>query len=82
MRGEVTEVYRPAWGVHPDPLVYVYQTTLRPGAIKGWVVHEQQDDRLFLNLGVMRWVLYDARAGSPTQGRSTRSYSASAIARC
>ncbi len=29
-RGEVTEVYRPSWGVHPDPLVYVYQTTLRP----------------------------------------------------
>ena len=65
-RGEVTEVYRSEWGVHPDPLVYVYQTTVRPGAIKGWVVHEHQDDRLFLNLGVTRWVLFDARTASPT----------------
>jgi dTDP-4-dehydrorhamnose 3,5-epimerase len=68
-RGEITEVYRPSWGVHPDPLVYVYQSTLRAGAIKGWVVHEQQDDRLFLNMGVVRWVLYDPRPGSPTRGR-------------
>ena len=65
-RGEIIEVYRPGWGLHADPLVYVYQSTLRPGAIKGWIVHEHQDDRLFLNVGVMRWVLYDARAGSPT----------------
>ena len=56
------------WDLHPDPLVYVYQSTLRPGAIKGWIVHEQQDDRLFLNVGVMRWVLYDSRTASPTCG--------------
>lgn len=67
-RGEVTEIYRPGWDLHPDPLVYVYQSTLRPGAIKGWIVHEQQDDRLFLNVGVMRWVLYDSRTASPTCG--------------
>jgi dTDP-4-dehydrorhamnose 3,5-epimerase len=67
-RGEVCEVFRPAWGVHPDPLVYVYQATLRPGAIKGWVVHEKQDDRLFTSIGVQRWVLYDARPDSPTHG--------------
>jgi len=68
-RGEVVEVYRPAWGIHPDPLVYVYQIRLRPGAIKGWVIHEHQDDRLFLVSGVVRWALYDARDGSPTRGR-------------
>ena len=67
-RGEIIEVYRPGWDLHPDPLVYVYQSTLRPGAIKGWIVHEHQDDRLFLNVGVMRWVLYDGRPGSPTHG--------------
>jgi dTDP-4-dehydrorhamnose 3,5-epimerase len=67
-RGEITEVYRPDWGLHPDPLVYVYQSTLRPAAIKGWIVHERQEDRLFLNVGVMRWVLYDLRPGSPTCG--------------
>jgi dTDP-4-dehydrorhamnose 3,5-epimerase len=67
-RGEVLEVYRPSWGVHEDPLVYVYQIRLRPGAIKGWVIHEHQDDRLFFVTGVLRWGLYDDRPGSPTRG--------------
>lgn len=68
-RGEVVEIYDPAWGVHPDPLVYVYQISLRPGAIKGWVVHRLQDDRIFLSRGTVRWGLYDDRPDSPTQGR-------------
>jgi dTDP-4-dehydrorhamnose 3,5-epimerase len=67
-RGEVVEVYRPSWDVHPDPLVYVYQVRIRPGAIKGWVIHEHQDDRLFFITGVLRWALYDDRQGSPTRG--------------
>ncbi|MEW6303714.1 MAG: dTDP-4-dehydrorhamnose 3,5-epimerase family protein [Verrucomicrobiota bacterium] len=65
-RGELVEVFNPAWGVHPDPLVYVYQASLRPGAIKGWVKHEKQDDRIYTCLGVMRWAFYDLRDGSPT----------------
>ncbi len=65
-RGEVVEVYRPSWGLHPDPLVYVYQVSLRPHAIKGWVVHQRQDDRFFVSRGVIRWALYDDRAESPT----------------
>lgn len=67
-RGEVCEVYNPAWGLHPDPLVYVYQVSIRPGKIKGWVVHYEQDDRLFFSLGVIKVVLYDDRPGSPTRG--------------
>ena len=65
-RGELIEMYNPAWGLHPEPLVYVYQATVRPGAVKGWVVHEKQDDRLFISLGVMRWALFDNRPDSPT----------------
>jgi dTDP-4-dehydrorhamnose 3,5-epimerase len=65
-RGEVVEVYRPSWGFHPDPLVYIYQIGMRPKAIKGWVIHEKQDDRIFVSRGVVRWVLYDHRADSPT----------------
>jgi dTDP-4-dehydrorhamnose 3,5-epimerase len=67
-RGEVVEVYRPSWGLHDDPLVYVYQVRLRPGAIKGWVIHEHQEDRLFFITGVVRWGLYDHRPDSPTRG--------------
>lgn len=65
-RGELCEVYNPAWGVHPAPMVYCYFATVRPGAIKGWVMHKLQDDRIFTALGVQRWVFFDNRPGSPT----------------
>ncbi|HVR97751.1 MAG TPA: dTDP-4-dehydrorhamnose 3,5-epimerase family protein [Thermoanaerobaculia bacterium] len=67
-RGELCEIYNPAWGIHEAPLVYVYQAMVRPHKVKGWVVHHLQDDRLFISLGTLRIVLYDAREGSPTQG--------------
>ena len=67
-RGEVLEVYRPSWGVHEEPLVYVYQVRIRPGAVKGWVRHEVQADRLFMISGALRWALYDDRPGSATHG--------------
>jgi len=65
-RGEVNEIYNPAWGIMPDPLVYVYQASLRPRKVKGWVLHRLQDDRLFVSLGTLRIALYDARSDSPT----------------
>jgi dTDP-4-dehydrorhamnose 3,5-epimerase len=68
-RGEVTEVYRPSWGMSDEPLVYVYQVAVRPGAIKGWVVHERQDDRLFHISGTTHWALYDNRSDSPSHGQ-------------
>ena len=55
-RGELCEVFDPAWGFHEDPLVYVYQVSIRPGKIKGWVVHREQDDRLFISLGTVKIV--------------------------
>jgi len=70
-RGTLCEVYRPSWGFHPDPLAYVYQVTIRPGQVKGWVVHEKQDDRIFVSLGTVLVVLYDARPESPTRGLVT-----------
>jgi dTDP-4-dehydrorhamnose 3,5-epimerase len=65
-RGELSEIYNPEWGLHPDPMVYAYMATLRPKAIKGWVVHRQQDDRIFICSGVLRWVFYDDRKDSLT----------------
>lgn len=67
-RGHVTEIYRPSWGVHEMPLVYVYQAMLRPGKVKGWGVHAKQDDRVFCVVGSLRVVLYDVREDSPTKG--------------
>jgi dTDP-4-dehydrorhamnose 3,5-epimerase len=65
-RGTLTEVYNPAWGFHDDPMVYLYQFTIRPGQVKGWIVHEEQDDRLFLSFGAVKIVLYDSRPESST----------------
>ena len=65
-RGELVEVYNPAWNLHPDPMVYVYQASVRPGKVKGWVVHHKQDDRLYTMVGVLRWVLFDNRPESPS----------------
>lgn len=67
-RGEIFEVYNPAWGVTDAPLVYAYHILIRPGKVKGWVYHELQDDRLVVLSGAVRIVLYDMREGSPTQG--------------
>lgn len=65
-RGEICEIYRPSWGIHPDPLVYIYQVTIRPGKIKGWVEHKKQDDRIFISRGTLRIALYDNRPASET----------------
>lgn len=67
-RGTLIEVYHPAWSFHPAPLVYVYNFTIRPGAVRGWVVHREQDDRIMLLTGTVKIVLYDSRPDSPTCG--------------
>ena len=67
-RGTICEMFNPAWDFDSSPLVYVYQASLLPGYVKGWVVHYQQLDRLFLASGRIRVVLFDGRQGSPTEG--------------
>ena len=46
-RGEVCEIFDPRWGIDPSAMVYAYQATIRPGKIKGWIVHRLQEDRIF-----------------------------------
>ena len=65
-RGELCEIYNPVWDFAKGPFPYVYMTTLRPHKIRGWVVHREQQDRLFVALGALKIVLYDARPESPT----------------
>jgi dTDP-4-dehydrorhamnose 3,5-epimerase len=68
-RGTLCEILDERWGFTDDPIVYVYHVTIRPGQLRGWVVHATQNDRLFALAGVLRIVLYDARSDSPTHGR-------------
>ena len=67
-RGTVCELFDPRWDWHPDPLVFAYTFTLRPGRIKGWGLHREHEDRYFLLAGELEVVLYDEREDSPTRG--------------
>jgi dTDP-4-dehydrorhamnose 3,5-epimerase len=65
-RGSVVELFDPRWNWHPDPLVFAYSFTIRPGIVKGWNLHKLHEDRYFLLQGEMELVLYDIRPQSPT----------------
>jgi dTDP-4-dehydrorhamnose 3,5-epimerase len=65
-RGSLCEIYDVRWGFTDEPLVYVYTVKIPPGQKRGWVVHADQDDRIFISTGAVKVVLYDARPDSPT----------------
>jgi len=67
-RGAVCEMFDPRWNWHPDPIVFVYTFSIRPGIIKGWGLHKLHDDRYFILFGEVEVVLYDARPDSATKG--------------
>lgn len=67
--GLVTEIYRRDWGLDDRDVGQVFQVTLKPGAISAWHVHRDTTDRLFVNAGMARIVLYDARRDSQTGGQ-------------
>lgn len=71
-RGKLVEILDPRWGWHPDPIEYVYISTLRAGVVKGWALHETHEDRYFVISGAMDLVTYDIRDDSPTRGRIHR----------
>ena len=67
--GIVTEMYRTEWDPSGLPVVHAYQSRLFPGAIGAWSCHKVNVDRLFVNQGLVKLVLYDGREDSPTHGR-------------
>jgi dTDP-4-dehydrorhamnose 3,5-epimerase len=66
--GVITETYRKEWDPTGLPVVHIYQSRLFPGAIGAWSCHAKSIDRLFVNQGHLKVVLYDGREGSPTEG--------------
>jgi dTDP-4-dehydrorhamnose 3,5-epimerase len=66
--GIITETYRKEWDPSGEPVVHVYQSRLFPGAIGAWSCHAKTIDRLFINQGHVKIVLYDDRDDSPTRG--------------
>ena len=67
--GIITELYRPEWDPSGLPVVHAYQSRLFPGAIGAWSCHAKSIDRLFVNQGHVKVVLYDGRGESPTHGK-------------
>jgi dTDP-4-dehydrorhamnose 3,5-epimerase len=67
-RGTLTEIFDERWEFTVDSVPYVYTATIRPGQVRGWVVHLEQDDRLSFVKGTAKLVLYDAREDSETFG--------------
>ena len=71
-RGSVTEIFDPRWNWHPEPMVFSYMFTIRPGVVKGWGLHKLHEDRYFVIEGEMELVLFDPRAESSTYGKICR----------
>ena len=67
--GVITEMFRPEWDPTGLPIVHVYQSRLYPGAIGAWSCHAKAIDRLFVNQGHVKVVLFDGREESGTFGR-------------
>ncbi len=65
-RGTLCEILSSEWRFDEFPLVHVYQVTIRPQHVRGWVIHRLQDDRIFVSEGTVKVVLYDDRPESPT----------------
>jgi len=67
--GVITEMFRPQWDPTGLPVVHIYQSRLFPAAIGAWSCHAKTVDRLFVNQGHVKIVLYDGREESGTYRR-------------
>ena len=66
--GVITEIFRPEWDPTGLPVVHIYQSRLYPGALGAWSCHQRSTDRLFVNQGQLKLVLFDGREDSKTRG--------------
>lgn len=69
-RGALFEIYDGDAEKWPDPIVWIYQTSMYPGVIKGWFVHDHKTDRYTLSSGLILATFYDGREDSPTFGNT------------
>jgi len=67
--GYLVEMFRGDWGFYNNKIDQVFQVALFPGTKSGWHVHQITTDRLFVNYGLVKIVLFDARTDSKTYGK-------------
>jgi dTDP-4-dehydrorhamnose 3,5-epimerase len=66
--GTLAEVARRSWPEIDQEIVQVHVTTTEPGRIRAWGLHQASTDRLFVVSGLVSFVVFDGRKGSPTHG--------------
>ncbi len=66
--GYLTEIFRIDWGLDNFGVDQVFQSVLEPNGFSAWHAHAITTDRLFINFGRMKIVLYDSRKDSSTYG--------------
>jgi dTDP-4-dehydrorhamnose 3,5-epimerase len=66
--GMLTEVFRRDWFDGDVVVDQVFQAVVESRCVSAWHAHATTTDRLCVNQGLMRLVLYDARRESPTFG--------------
>jgi len=65
--GSLVELYREEWGGVVE-VKHVFQEFINPQGITAWHLHHYTTDQLFVSVGTVKIVLYDAREGSKTKG--------------
>lgn len=66
-RGAVMHVLR-ADAPHFAKFGEVYFSVINPGVIKGWKLHTESASNMAVPVGRVKFVMIDARKGSPTEG--------------
>ena len=66
--GVVAEIARVDWPEIDDPIVHAHLTTTEPGRVRGWGLHRNSTDRLFVVKGLVSIVIFDGRVNSATHG--------------
>jgi dTDP-4-dehydrorhamnose 3,5-epimerase len=70
-RGALVEMFtRPEFW--EKDFAYAYQTSIRPGMLKGWFAHQEKMDRYHIVAGELLLLLYDDRPESPTRGQAQK----------
>jgi dTDP-4-dehydrorhamnose 3,5-epimerase len=64
--GYLTEIYRKDFNLDNLGVDQIFQVTLLPKGISAWHAHEYTTDKIFVNQGLIRIVIYDGRVASPT----------------
>jgi dTDP-4-dehydrorhamnose 3,5-epimerase len=69
-RGFFREVLRAAGAAGMDRIAQVSHSLVQVGVVKAWHLHAHQVECWYVATGVLRLVLHDLRADSPTRGRT------------